>query len=76
MTTDRKPADQVRTQLRIPQQLHSSLSEAAARNGRSLNAEILARLQVDPILAGIEELKQQNLELKALTRLVLDSVAG
>lgn len=74
MTTDSKPAPLVRTQLRIPKQLHNTLTDAAARNGRSLNAEILARLQVSPVLDGIEEIKRQNTELKDIARRILDSV--
>jgi hypothetical protein len=74
MTKDRKQEDHVRTQLRIPRLLHNGLTEAAERNGRSLNAEILARLQVDPLLEGIEDLKRQNLELKDIARKILDNV--
>jgi hypothetical protein len=74
MTTDSKPAALVRTQLRIPKQLHNTLTDAAARNGRSLNAEILSRLQVSPVLDGIEELKRQNTELRDIARRILDSV--
>jgi Arc-like DNA binding domain len=37
--------DQYRFLLRMPQELRDSLRDAAERSGRSLNAEIVARLQ-------------------------------
>ena len=36
---------QVRITLRLPEQLHRSLSESAARTSKSMNAEIIARLE-------------------------------
>jgi len=36
---------------RLPSELHEELKLAAERNGRSLNAEVIARLQVNPIEA-------------------------
>jgi hypothetical protein len=37
--------DQYRFLLRMPQELRESLREAAVKNGRSLNAEIVTRLE-------------------------------
>jgi len=40
-----KPHDTVRSQLRIPAGLHQQLLEATAKSGRSMNAEIVQRLE-------------------------------
>lgn len=37
--------DSFRSQFRLPGKLYDLLKESAARNGRSLNAEIVARLE-------------------------------
>ncbi|MDO8280299.1 MAG: Arc family DNA-binding protein [Burkholderiaceae bacterium] len=39
--------------LRLPQEVRSRLSDEAARNGRTLNAEILARVQQSLQAVGI-----------------------
>jgi hypothetical protein len=70
-----KQKDHVRSQLRIPVELHAKLTAAAERNGRSLNAEILARLEPDPIVATLEVLKQDNAELKFLAREILQNLS-
>jgi plasmid stability protein len=41
----RKPADLVKLNLRFPEALRSRLEKYAARNNRSLNAEIVRRLE-------------------------------
>jgi hypothetical protein len=52
----------------MPRSLREELKDAAERNGRTMNAEILYRLQASPL----DELKKQNEELKKLIREVLD----
>lgn len=74
MTTAPKQKDHVRTQLRIPKHLHSALTQAAELNGRSLNAEVIARLQSDPVLSRLDDIKRQNSELKDIARRILDNV--
>lgn len=58
----------VQTSLRLPKRLRDELSEAAEINGRSLNAEILARLQASPL----EEISRRQVEIKAMIRELLD----
>jgi predicted HicB family RNase H-like nuclease len=60
----------VQTAVRLPPDLHDDLRDAATRSGHSLNAEILARLRTSPL----EEIKRQNVELKAMLREVLDKM--
>lgn len=57
--------DYFRSQLRLSEDLYEQLKEAAARNGRSLNAEIVARLEASfepPLRAVMEELLEAQTE--------------
>ncbi|MGI4847557.1 MAG: Arc family DNA-binding protein [Janthinobacterium lividum] len=40
-----KQDDFIKTALRLPRDLHSEVQESAEKNGRSMNAEIIARLE-------------------------------
>jgi hypothetical protein len=64
--------DYVQSAVRLPRALRQELKEAAERNGRTMNAEILARLKASPL----DEIKQQNEELKKMLREVLDRMPG
>jgi hypothetical protein len=58
----------VKTALRLPPELHVDLVLGAEVHGRSLNAEIIARLQMDQTAAVLAELA----DLKAMMRKLLD----
>lgn len=60
----------VHSALRLPPELRQSIKEAAIRNGRSMNAEMLARLQDNPMNEVMSELA----ELRAMLRKVLDQI--
>lgn len=62
--------DHVKTAVRLPPELNEEVKLAAARNGRSMNAEIIARLQESPSDAILAELD----ELKRMVRMVLDLI--
>ena len=62
--------DYVQSAVRFPPQLRDDLRAAAARNGRSFNAEVIARLQANPVADVLAEVR----EVKALVRRVLDQV--
>lgn len=58
--------DQFRSQFRLPGKLYDLLKEAAEKNGRSLNAEIVARLEAsfEPDLrAALERMLDEQTEL-------------
>ena len=58
--------DYIQSAVRFPPELHSQLKVAAEANGRSLNAEIVARLRdqsSERVLAELTEVKRM---LKAL----------
>jgi Arc-like DNA binding domain len=63
----RKPTDTVQLKVRLSEALRREMEDAAARNGRSMNAEIVARLQSSV-------LKHQNAETE-LAKMLLDSVS-
>ncbi len=51
----------IKSAIRLPPELHAEVSAAAEHNGRSLNAEIIARLRdskTTDVLADLAELKQ------------------
>jgi hypothetical protein len=75
MSKPKSQDDYVKTALRLPRDLHAQIADAAEANGRSMNAEILARLKQFPLDAKIDELSKQNLEIKALAREILQNVA-
>ena len=61
----------VKTALRLPAALHTELKDAAERNGHSMNAEILARLQEAPALARLDRIGKDQREIKAMVREML-----
>jgi len=66
--------DFVKTSLRLPQDLHESLSALAEYNGHSLNAEILAHLRAAPLLELVQTLVKDNADMKLMLRELLDQV--
>lgn len=57
-----------KTSFRIPPDLYDEIAADAERNGRSMNAEIIARLQADHFAAVASELA----EMKVMIRKLLD----
>jgi len=62
----RKPTDTIQLKVRMSEMLRRQMEDAAARNGRSMNAEIVARL-------GHSIQKDQD-AITELAKLLLDSV--
>jgi hypothetical protein len=62
----RKPTDTIQLKVRMSETLRRQMEDAAARNGRSMNAEIVARL-------GHSIQKDQD-AITELAKLLLDSV--
>lgn len=63
-----------RTALRLPKDLHRQVRLAAEASGRTMNAELLARIAGADEVATNKELVRQNAELKAMLREVLDAL--
>jgi uncharacterized protein YceH (UPF0502 family) len=62
--------DWIKRNTRFPPEVFVEVADAAARNGRSFNAEVIARLRVDEIA----ELRHEVAELKNLVQEVLGHV--
>jgi predicted HicB family RNase H-like nuclease len=62
--------DYKRLTTRYPPDLYAELQASAKRNGRSVNAEVVARVQIDRLAAIERELG----ELRKLVRQVLEQV--
>lgn len=61
-------SDYVQFKVRMRPDLYEMLKSSAEFNGRSLNAEILARLQTNEL----EEIRTQAGEIKSMLRMLLD----
>jgi hypothetical protein len=55
--------DYVKTALRLPRGLHGEVMAAAEANGRSFNAEIIARLSARALQEDIADIKRGVLHL-------------
>ncbi len=66
----------IKTALRLPPELHQDLFDAAEKNGRSLNAEILARLSTYSTLAVLEALTRQTADIRSMTKEILETVTS
>jgi hypothetical protein len=62
--------DYVQSAVRFPPQLRDQIRAAAEENGRSFNAEVIARLQAEPSQQIMAELA----DLKAMVRRALDQI--
>lgn len=62
--------DYIHSAVRLPPDLNEAIKQAAELNGRSMNAEIIARLQAAPSEIILSEIA----ELKALVRKILDQM--
>lgn len=64
--------DFVKTALRLPRSLHAEIQASAAAAGRSMNAEIIDRLQTDPegaaLAAMLDRLRGSDDELRETTK--------
>lgn len=62
----RKPTDTVQLKVRLSEALRRQMEDAAARNGRSMNAEIVTRLQ--------SSIQKNQDAITELAKMLLDSV--
>ncbi|MTW11408.1 Arc family DNA-binding protein [Pseudoduganella eburnea] len=71
MTTRKKT---IKAGLRLPEELHQELLEAAKLKGRSLNAEMIARLSAPPGDPILNEVHKQTSALQDMAKEILDAV--
>ncbi|MEO7579934.1 MAG: Arc family DNA-binding protein [Massilia sp.] len=67
--------DVVRATIRLPANLYLSIEEAAKYNGRSVNAEMVARLESVLLQDQLGKLLRELGEIKQINREILDTVA-
>jgi hypothetical protein len=56
----------------LPKLLHEEVKAEAARNGHSMNDEIILRLRLQPIAARLNELEQQNADIRRMLQVLID----
>ena len=67
-TQKQAQTDYIQTAVRMPRKLRDEIQATAERNGRSMNAEIIARLQASPLDTVLAEMA----DLKRMVRTLLD----
>jgi HAMP domain-containing protein len=70
---EKKPKSRhLKTTVRLPAPLQEALREAAIVNDHSMNDEIIQRLQFYPIATRLDEIEQQNAELRRMVQQLID----
>lgn len=64
----------IKTSLYLPPELRESVKSAAKANGRTMNAEILARVTEAEDRATFKQLVRQNEEFRKLMREMLEQI--
>lgn len=67
--------DYIKTALRLPPGLHDQLKSSAEYNGRSLNAEIIARLLASTGPVTLDTLAEQQLRTQVMVQQIIDTLA-
>lgn len=67
--------DFIKTALRLPRELHAEIKSSADFHGRSMNAEIIARLSAFPAgPATLEQLAAQNRRTQDMVQMIIDAL--
>jgi len=61
----RKPTDIIKLQLRLPERLRRLIKEAAKQSKRSMNAEIVERLEQSLLRTNLAALMREHIDLAA-----------
>ena len=69
-------SEYVKTALRLPPDLHAELKDSAEKNGRTMNAEIIARLQQMPVNVQLDNLANDQRQLVTIAKEILAAVGG
>ena len=65
--------DYIKTALRLPRELHAEIKDAAEYHGRSMNAEIIARLATAGVT--LSDIARQNATTQAMIQQILDAIS-
>lgn len=66
--------DYIRTALRLPRDLHAEIQDAADAAGRTMNAEIIARLSGYPSGTTLDHIAKQNETTQAMVQRIIDAL--
>lgn len=75
MTIPKKQDGTKKVTFRIPMDLYDRIKQASDYSGRPLNSEVITWLQFRDIAASLDELHQQNQELRRLAIETLEAVS-
>lgn len=75
MTIPKKQGETKKVTFRIPMELYNRILKASAYSGRPINSEVITWLQFRDIAATLDELSQQNQELRRLAIETLEAVS-
>lgn len=76
MTIPKKQDGTKKVTFRIPTDLYDRIKQASDYSGRPLNSEVITWLQFKDISESLEQLRQQNDELRRIAMDTLDAVGG
>ena len=62
----------VKTGWRLPEHLYLELQDAAERNGRSMNAEVIARMEAFSLDTRLAAIERANSEIKIMLQELLE----
>jgi predicted transcriptional regulator len=65
--------DYIKTALRLPRELHAEIKDAAEYHGRSMNAEIISRLESAGVT--LSEIAQQNIKTQGMIQQIIDAIS-
>lgn len=65
--------DYIKTALRLPRDLHAEIKDAAEYHGRSMNAEIIARLESSGVT--LADIAQQNTKTQEMIQQIIDAIS-
>lgn len=74
MTIPKKQDGTIKVTFRLPEGLYDRLKQAAHYSGRTVNSEVITWLQNRDIALTLDELRQQNQELRRLALDTLEAV--
>jgi plasmid stability protein len=71
-----KPQDDfIKTAIRLPRDLHADILESAAHHGRSMNAEMLARLS-SQAGATLDDIARQNVRTQEMVQTIIEALGS
>lgn len=72
-----KPQDDIiKTAIRLPRDLHADIISSAAYHGRTMNAEMIARLSNQQHATTLADIANQNIRTQEMIQVIIDSLGA